>query len=549
MSPRVGRGPRVEAGCTRRASQTTSLMREDLAPSKKNCSANTTEVIVATLMKNVLLAWIGKTDLRASEGDPKVGAGPIANALGSGQFDHIVLLNNYSEEAAEKFESWLAQRTDATIKRLQKQLTSPTNYTEIYKAATAAAAWTVEKYGKKARLTFHLSPGTPAMAAIWIIIAKTQFDADLIESSAEHGAQPVDVPFELSAEFIPDAVRRANEELARVAGEMRPESPAFGDICHRSAVMKQLLERAQLAAAYTQPVLILGESGTGKELLAAAMHGASDRRNGPLKVVNCGAIPRELMESEFFGHSRGAFTSADRERKGLFEEASGGTLFLDEIGELPLDLQVKLLRAIQEGKVARVGTSKDIKVDVRIVAATNRDLMTEVAEGRFREDLFYRLAVIVLDVPPLREREGDVGLLLELFMKRLNQEAATAGRVQKKLSPKARNLLLRHPWPGNVRELEATLVRATIWSKGPVVEQRDVQQALLVRPQSGSERVLDQPLGDGFSLQDTLDSVARHYIGRALNDAGGVKTKAAELVGFKSYQRLTQWMDRLEVKG
>ena len=231
--------------------------------------------------------------------------------------------------------------------------------------------------------------------------------------------------------------------------------------------MKRLVRRARQAAPFSEVVFIEGESGTGKQLLAEAIHAESTRKGKPLVEVNCGAIPKELFESQFFGHTKGSFTGSTGDSEGYFEQADGGTLFLDEVGELSLEHQVKLLRVLQEKKVRRVGGKADISVDVRVIAATNRNLLEEVRAGRFREDLYYRLSILVFKLPPLRERQGDVGFLIQKTVDKLNAEfGGRAGFVQKKLSPGATNLLLRHGWPGNVRELEATLRRAFIWSKG-----------------------------------------------------------------------------------
>jgi transcriptional regulator with PAS, ATPase and Fis domain len=295
-------------------------------------------------------------------------------------------------------------------------------------------------------------------------------------------------------------------------------------------------------------VLIEGESGTGKEMLARAIHRASPRRARDLVAVNCGAIPHELIESQLFGHEKGAFTDAKEARKGVFEAADGGTLFLDEVGELPTAAQVKLLRVLQEREVVRVGANKPIKVDVRVVAATNRILTDEIAAGRFREDLFYRLAVAVLKIPSVRDRAGDLGLLVDHLLSASNQEAASEpGFVEKKLSAGARNLLLAHHWPGNVRELQNTLRRALIWTEGGTVSAEDVREALLPTRPAKSQEVLGRPLGGGFSLPEMMRDVARHYLKRAMHDAGGNKTKAAELVGLPSYQTLTNWLGKYEV--
>jgi transcriptional regulator with PAS, ATPase and Fis domain len=499
-------------------------------------------------MARVLLAWIGRTDLKAAAGDAAVGDGPIAQALAQRDFDHVVLLNNYPEEEAATFERWLKTKTKAAVVVRQTLLSSPTHHADIYRAVTSAVLWALEQYGKRAKLTFHLSPGTPAMASIWIIVAKTRFEAELIESSKHAGVHTVDVPFELAAEFIPDVIRRADQELERLSGGLRPEEPRFGDILHRSDTMKRLVRRARQAAPYSAPILIEGESGTGKELLAAAIHKESPRGARPLVIVNCGAIPKELVESQFFGHAKGAFTGAHADHAGYFEQADGGTLFLDEVGELPLDAQVKLLRVLQEKKVRVIGGKADTAVDVRVIAATNRTLLEEVKAGRFREDLYFRLAVLVLKVPPLREREGDVGLLLPRLLDKLNADmVAQSGGVQKKLSVAAKNLLQQHPWPGNVRELEATLLRAFVWSRGPVIEEAEAREALVGSPGAAEASVLGRSLGEGFKLMDLLGDVARHYLTRAMAEAQGNKTKAASLVGFANYQTLKNWLAKYEV--
>jgi transcriptional regulator with PAS, ATPase and Fis domain len=498
-------------------------------------------------MDRVLLAWIGLADLKGAASD---GSGPIAQGLAERSFDHVVLLNNFPDERVAPFVTWLKRKTKATLTVRKYALSSPTHYGDIYNAVGLAVAWTLEKHGAKTKLTFHVSPGTSAMASIWIIAAKTRFEAELIESSPEKGVATVDVPFALAAEFIPAAVQQTSEDLARLAEEQRPEEPNFGDILHRSEKMKRLVHRARQAAPFSESVFIEGESGTGKQLLAEAIHQESPRKGKPFVEVNCGAIPKELFESTFFGHSRNAFTGADRDHKGFFEQADGGTLFLDEVGELPHDHQVKLLRALQQKKVRPIGGKADIPVDVRVVAATNRNLLEEVREGRFRQDLYYRLAVLVLKVPPLRDREGDLGYLLDKLLERLNLELGMRpGATHKKLSVGARHLLLRHGWPGNVRELESTLRRAFIWSKGPTLDEGELRDALLASPRGANPDVLGRPLGEGFNLEDVLGDVARHYLSRAMKEADGKLTKAALLVGLPNYQTLKNWLARHEVKG
>jgi two-component system response regulator PilR (NtrC family) len=235
----------------------------------------------------------------------------------------------------------------------------------------------------------------------------------------------------------------------------------FSHIIGSSKAIRDILERISKVAETKSTVLITGESGTGKELIAQAIHYNSPRKARPFVVINCSAIPRDLLESELFGHEKGAFTGALFRKKGLFVEADGGTLFLDEIGDLPPELQVKILRAIQEEEIRLVGETKPVKVDIRIIAATNRDLRAEVEAGRFRMDLYYRLNVVPIHVAPLRDREGDIHLLVGHF---IEKHARKLNRPVKELSPAALDLLLRQPWPGNIRELENIIERAMIFS-------------------------------------------------------------------------------------
>jgi len=251
----------------------------------------------------------------------------------------------------------------------------------------------------------------------------------------------------------------------RVGGKV-----TFDDLIGDSPAMTGVKRLGERAAKSTIPILILGESGVGKELIARALHGGSDRSGKPFVAVNCGALPENLVESILFGHEKGSFTGATDKHLGKFQEASGGTLFLDEIGELPLDMQVKLLRALQEGEVDPVGSKRSVKVDVRIVSATNRDLAQQVAEGRFREDLYYRLNVFPIEAPALRERREDVPALVEAFIRRFNVEE---GRRVAGASAETLALLKAHEWPGNVRQLENAVYRAIVLSDAPYLQPHD----------------------------------------------------------------------------
>ena len=302
----------------------------------------------------------------------------------------------------------------------------------------------------------------------------------------------------------------------------------FDRIIGQSQSMQALYRTIQRVSRTDSTVLITGESGTGKELIANAIHYSSMRKDKPFVPINCGAIPEELLESELFGHEKGAFTGALKERKGRFELAHEGTVLLDEIGEMSQKLQVKLLRFLQERKFERIGGTRTIHVDVSIIAATNKNLEEAVAKGQFREDLFYRLNVIPIHVPPLREREGDLELLVRHFLKRHCQEKEVQ---QKKLSRATLEVLEAYSWPGNVRELENLIERLVILVDDDEIQVEDLPSRI---SQHKGQPPHTQPeiTMDGIDLKGTLDQLENRLIMEALKKAGGVKNKAAQLLGL-----------------
>ncbi len=321
---------------------------------------------------------------------------------------------------------------------------------------------------------------------------------------------------------------RLREENLRLQRELAGRWSSRA-IVGKSAAMERLLGQVSQVANYKTTILITGESGTGKELVARAIHQQSQRRGRAFVAVNCSAIPEALLESELFGHVRGAFTSATSHKRGLFEEADGGTLLLDEIAELPATLQVKLLRAIQEEEIRRVGDTKTMKVDVRLLAATSKDLATEVAAGRFREELYYRLNVVNLHLPPLRERPEDVPLLLEHFLRHFAEKLAKPVRG---FSTDALAYLLGYPWPGNVRELENRVERAVLLAAGEQVTLAELVAAPAPASRRGAEF-----LPETLSIPENRAALERHLIRRALEETGGNKTQAAKLLEL-SYRAL-----------
>lgn len=297
----------------------------------------------------------------------------------------------------------------------------------------------------------------------------------------------------------------------------------FGSLIAKSVSMQKVFELAMKVAQYNTTVLIIGESGTGKELVARAIHNEGPRREKPMVPVNCGGIPETLLESELFGHVKGAFTGADRNKKGLFEEADGGTIFLDEIGEMPVSLQVKLLRVLQENEIRPVGQATSRTVDVRVLAATSREISRMVAEGTFREDLYYRLNVVTIDLPPLRDRTEDIPLLCQHF---INQFNASLERAVKGVGPAAMSVLLQHRWPGNVRELENTIERAMVLADDDWLKSENFPASII----GISEQRPVEQIFEGYSIKNAQRIMEKEMITKALKATEGNRTQAARLL-------------------
>jgi two-component system response regulator AtoC len=319
-----------------------------------------------------------------------------------------------------------------------------------------------------------------------------------------------------------ESLKRENRWLKERIRKIQ-EDYQFGNMVAKSRAMHSVFKLAEKVAQYDTTVLIYGDSGTGKELIARGIHFIGERSKKPLVPVNCGGIPENLLESELFGYVKGAFTGADRNKKGLFQEADEGTLFLDEIGELPLSLQVKLLRVLQESEIRPIGGSKTIKVDVRIIAATSKDLEDEVRKGTFREDLFYRLNVMSINLPPLRDRPEDIPLLSQHFINKFN---VSLSKDIKGIIPAAMSLLLKHSWPGNVRELENVIERAVILAEDPYLLPENF--SLTTGTQEGTETF--DGVFEGYSLKKARKIMEEELITRALKATNGNRTHAARML-------------------
>jgi transcriptional regulator with PAS, ATPase and Fis domain len=472
------------------------------------------------------------TDIRCSC-KKQEGLGPIGMAVTDREYDEVHLLANDKPSSMDEYAKWLSGLSNAQIKVSYVTLSDPTEYGEIYEAAQIHIE-EVKSENPDSHFVYHLSPGTPAMSSVWIMLAKSIHPAELISSSIENGVKTVLFPFEVYAEYS-GKDEKTSEEVEALIQDTIIDATAFSSIKYKCDAMKILIAKAHRIAQFDLPVLIEGESGTGKELLAEAIHNSSDRKANPFIAVNCGAIPKELFESEFFGFTKGAFTGANADRPGFIEAANKGTLFLDEIGEMPLEMQVKLLRALQQKKIKKVGSDKEIKVDFRVIAATNKVLLDEIAKGNFREDLFHRIAVGVLRLLPLRERREDLSMLIDIFIANLNKKT----RNSKKISVSARNLTINHSWPGNIRELENTLSRIFIWSVSDTISDKDVRDNLfpLIVNEPASDPVLDRDIEHGIDLKALVEEVEKHYLQKALK-VTDVKAKAAKLLGLDNHQTL-----------
>lgn len=368
------------------------------------------------------------------------------------------------------------------------------------------------------------NPALPVVLMTAYSSVETAVDALRI-GAYDYLVKPLD--FDLLRETLEQGIERSrhsveNRELRRQLADTSQRT----DILGQSAALKSMLSFIETVAPTEATVLITGESGTGKELVARALHGSSARAGKPMVTVNCAALAESLLESELFGHEKGSFTGAEKRREGRFVQADGGTLFLDEIGEMPLPLQAKLLRALQQGEVQRVGSDTPIHVDVRVLAATNRDLRREAAEKRFREDLYFRLNVISIEVPALRQREGDIPVLAASFLQRF---AERNHKGIKGFTPQAMDCLLRYGWPGNVRELENAIERAVILCRGDLISEADLPENVAHAPALDEQ----QEPREGLSLAGMpLEMVEKRAIEVTLRQTGDNKSEAARRLGI-----------------
>jgi len=505
-------------------------------------------------MKKVLLTWLGGADIESSQDETRCNLGPIAGAIIARNYKQAYILSDFSKQATSKYKKWLVNITSAKVSLRNVKLENPMDIGSVYDSAKKMAIEIKDSHGEE-NIVLALSPGTPAMAAAWIFLSKTLFpQVELIESSVRddkgnYQIRTASIPFEISAERIIDMLREPDEKLKLLFQNLPPKHDKFPKIIYKCERMHRVITLARHAAIRNVPVLLLGESGTGKEMFAKIIYRQSLRADKPFIDVNCGAVSPNLVESDLFGHVEGAFTGALRNKNGRFREADGGTLFLDEIGDLNFDLQVKLLRAIQEKKIWPVGSDLPCKVDVRIIAATHKNIIDEVAKGNFRSDLFYRLGVAIIHIPPLRERGRDIDCLIDHYMEMINEEFAEqiCYKGPKNISSAGRIVLRNYHWPGNVRELENTLKRAAMWTPDLEINKQDILDSIIDIQSSMKSDILNLSLGPHLKINELLDRVAKHYLMRAWKESGGNKSRAAELIGLGSHQTFDTWMKKHNV--
>lgn len=490
-----------------------------------------------------LLSWLGRTDLDQMKQDKSASIATIA--LKGNTLDSIIILASTWEDEWHDYKKWLEKKlacagrskTSVTIQRVR--LASPIDYSSITKVMQKQLS---KISAGSEHIYLNLTSGTPAMTVVSVLLGKSIAKCQLLQTSPQGELIEVEIPVDFATEYT----KSSTSAIQSLTSDTPQFSSAFEAITAKSKIMQLLVKKAYRLALSDLPALVLGESGSGKEVMATAIHNASFRSDKPFRAVNCGALPENLVDSILFGHVKGAFTGADKDHSGLFEQANGGTLFLDEVGELPLNVQVKLLRALQQKEITRVGDVKSKVVDVRIIAATHQDLFQMTSRGAFREDLFYRLAVGVIEMPPLRARSEDIPELISTLMSDINQQAEKHPLFEsKKISSDAINFAKSYPWPGNIRELWNTLNRAVLWSESATISAEDLQSSVLSAGKNQSSQGEFSVPGD---IQQYIDTIKKDAVESALEYSRNNKSKAAEALGLKSHQTLSGWMTKLGIE-
>jgi DNA-binding NtrC family response regulator len=516
------------------------------------------------MTKNVLASWIGHADLLAmgkSLGEPELiarieavvkkkvssetaGDGPIKTLISQRDFNEIHLLTQWPEELNRRFGAWL--RLQPVFHPVgEDRLSDPTNYEQVFDVARSELE-AVRKKSPDGRLSILLSPGTPTMAAVWVLLGNTLFPANFFQTY-KGKVREEKIPFDITLDVFPAFLRNPDAHFQQLGFAAPGEVQGFEQIKGKSKPLMLAVHRAQRVAIRDVAVLLTGESGTGKEMFARAMHRAShrgrdDQRFDNFVALNCAAIPRDLFESELFGHKKGSFTGASDDKRGAFENADKGTLFLDEVGELSLENQAKLLRALQPTSdggpcirlIRRIGENKEKRVDVRIIAATNRDLVEAIRSQQFRDDLFYRLRVVQVGLPALRERFKDLEILACDILGRINTEfkRSDVKWEDRRLTAEALTRMRKHHWPGNIRELQNVLTQTAVFSRLPEITPADIDAAIASLKRSTDELVFSRTRGDDFRLRERMAKIEHAFIEDALTESDANQTAAAKLLGI-----------------
>lgn len=516
-------------------------------------------------MKNVLFCWVGHADLTGMNSNQTKGIrelvesttgkktleqssdGPVKVALSQRPFDRVILLWSYADRRLiPEFKYYL--NFDAEI--YPNFLENPSDYTAVYKTAEAVLkALNINLAAEK--IFYLLSPGTPAMAAVLLLLGKTKYPGAFLQTY-QNALKEVSLPFNLSLEVIPELLHKSDSVIQSISATEQMDCDE--GIIGTGPAMKNIINQAAHAALYDVPVLLTGESGSGKEMFARTIWRNSRRKDKPFEAINCAALPGNLLESELFGHEKGAFTGAMTKRAGAFARANGGTLFLDEIGECSPELQAKLLRVLQPlpnkpitcREFYPVGSDKPVRTNVRIIAATNRDLLSMIEAHTFREDLYYRLAVINLRIPPLREHKEDIPKLAEAFLKKGNEEfrKGIPFYQDKFFSEETIKFLMQARWKGNIRELRNAVLQGIVMADGPEIlpETINLSSAFI-------SDELENRATENYDLDSAKLELEETFVKRALTAANGNKTQAARLLKFSNYQRLDALIKKLRKLG
>jgi len=496
---------------------------------------------------HTLLTWLGNKDLENMEHEQNAAIVTLATKSPT-PFDKIVILSNKDENKWHKFERFLKKRMamisrpEHNIQVYKVNINSPIDYQTI---AKETESWIAKLSEEADSLSINLTSGTPAMTTLSVLIGKGKANTQFLQVTPKNELLQVEIPIDFAQKYL----QSASKSIAHTATSLPKIVQAFSELTANSSIMKTVIDKAKRIAASEVPALILGDTGTGKELMATAIHKGSLRGNKPLKIINCGAFAESLVDSTLFGHKKGAFTGAEKDHPGLFEQANGGTLFLDEVGELAPEIQVKLLRALQQGEINRLGDTKTINVDVRIIAATHQDLLKLVSEGKFREDLFYRLAVGIIQMPALRDRDEDISTIVNQLVGQINKAGSKhPSYISKKISEKGMKFISAQAWPGNIRELWSTLNRAFLWSDLQIIDENELRCALFNRHQSNDYDTVVLSYNDKIDITQLTEKYQKSYVKAALKASGNVKKHATKMLGLKDHQTLSNWMKRLGIE-